>query len=81
MRLFIAIPMDETMAKALLQTQEIFRMQGIKGNYTPRENMHLTLAFIGEYGDPDEVMDALENVSFRSFRIRLNQIGTFGDLP
>lgn len=80
MRLFIAIPMNPEMKEALLMIQEAFRKKGIKGSYTSRENLHLTLAFIGEYGDPDEVMDALEQVRFAPIEIRLDQVGCFGDL-
>ena len=53
MRLFIAINLNETMKQTLLDIQNAMRGCGIEGNYTPEENMHLTLAFIGEYEDPD----------------------------
>ena len=80
MRLFIAIPTNPKLKESLLNIQETFRREGIQGHYTPQENLHLTLAFIGEYGDPDEVMDALEAIRFAPFTIRLNQVGCFGDL-
>ena len=53
---------------------------GIKGNYTSEENLHLTLAFIGEYKDPRYVMDVLEGLSFNSFPMELEGFGNFGDL-
>ncbi len=53
---------------------------GIKGNYTSEENLHLTLAFIGEYHDPEYVMDVLEGLSFNSFLMELEGFGNFGDL-
>lgn len=80
MRLFIAIPMNAKVKESLLTTQEAFRHEGIQGNYTPQENFHLTLAFIGEYGDPDKVMEALEGIRFVPFTIRLDQVGCFDDL-
>lgn len=80
MRLFIAVPMNYIMKEALLNLQETFRKDGIRGNYTPEENLHLTLAFIGEYSDPDAVMDALEGIRFAPFQIRLDQVGCFSDL-
>lgn len=52
MRLFIAALLSEAMKDSVEEVQEELRIQGVKGNYTTRENMHLTLAFIGEYGDP-----------------------------
>ncbi len=50
------------------------------GNYTSEENLHLTLAFIGEYGNPDEVLQAMERVRFRPFDMKLDGYGKFGDL-
>ena len=62
MRLFIAINLDDNIRDALAEMQESMRRQGVRGNYTKIENLHLTLAFIGEYGDPDAVNEALASV-------------------
>ena len=80
MRLFIAIQLNEEMRNLLSDIQDSYRSMAVRGNYTPAENLHLTLAFIGEYDDPGKVLDALENVSFQPFRISLSRIGCFGDL-
>lgn len=80
MRLFIAINLSDAMKDALINTQCEMYDRGVRGNYTKEENLHLTLAFIGEYSDPQFVMDALEAVSFRPFVLRLNGFGNFGDL-
>lgn len=80
MRLFIAIQFDRTVLDALTKFQEAMKAQGVTGNYTRRENLHLTLAFIGDYGNPDEVLDAMEQVSFRPFPVRLEGVGNYGDL-
>ena len=68
------------MVDALTEYQKKLRKIGAVGNYTKEENLHLTLAFVGEYGNPDEVLDAMEQVEFRPFEIRLDGIGNFGDL-
>ena len=80
MRLFIAIQLSEEMKDLIGNVQDAYRRSGVRGNYTPRENLHLTLAFIGEYGDPDEVLDAMERVSFQPFEITMDRLGSFGDL-
>ena len=80
MRLFIAIQLSENIKESIRNVQEEFREQGVKGNYTSYENMHLTLAFIGEYGDPDTVLDAMDKVRFSEFEMKMNTVGHFTDL-
>ena len=80
MRLFIAIQLTEEMKAAICDVQKQFKDRGVKGNFTPAENMHMTLAFIGEYNDPDRVLDALQAVSFAPFNIDMDRVGSFGDL-
>ena len=80
MRLFIAVELSDPMKDALEQIQADMRRRSVRGNYTPRGNLHLTLAFIGEYADPDAVLDAMETVPFAPFPLRLEGFGHFGDL-
>jgi 2'-5' RNA ligase len=42
-----------------------------------RENMHLTLAFIGDYDDPDLVRSVIDSIEIRPFDIRLSGVGAF----
>ena len=77
MRLFIAIQFEETFKQALLDVQRAFKNCGIKGNYTKPENLHLTLAFIGEYGNPQKILDALNDIEFTPLELSLNEIGQF----
>ena len=80
MRLFIAINFDDNIRNALEEMQESMRRQGFRGNYTRTENLHLTLAFIGEHGDPDAVNEALTSVPAEPFRLALRGYGNFGNL-
>ncbi|MBR5421832.1 MAG: RNA 2',3'-cyclic phosphodiesterase [Lachnospiraceae bacterium] len=80
MRLFIAIQFEQNILDALTDLQDELRSRGVSGNYTKRENLHITLAFIGDYGDPDEVLEAMEQVDFRPIRISLDGVGSFGEL-
>lgn len=76
MRLFVAIRLDQNMRAALADMQRQMRDQHVSGNYTPDENMHLTLAFIGDYPDPDDV----PLPEFTPFEISLSGYGCFGEL-
>jgi len=80
MRLFIAIQLNDEMKDALVRIQDAMKRQGVTGNFTKRENLHLTLAFIGEYPDPEDVRDAMEQVGVGDFAISLDGVGAFGDL-
>ena len=80
MRLFIAIQLDKNFKDALTAVQSALRSNRVGGNYTKIENLHLTLAFIGEYGDPDRVLDVMRTVPLEPISIRLDGFGCFGDL-
>jgi 2'-5' RNA ligase len=48
MRLFFAVNFDNTVKERLLEIQARLSSQSIRGNFTRQENLHLTLAFLGE---------------------------------
>jgi len=48
MRLFIAVNFDNAVKERLLEIQAQLRSQCVRGNFTRPENLHLTLAFLGE---------------------------------
>jgi 2'-5' RNA ligase len=54
--------------------------RGVRGNATVPENMHLTLAFIGDFDDPELVKEIVESIEIKPFEIRLRGIGAFRDL-
>lgn len=80
MRLFIAINLSEPMRAALVRAQNELHDHGVRGSYTPEENLHLTLAFLGEVPDAGPVLEALSPVSFTAFELCLEGMGRFGDL-
>lgn len=80
MRLFIAISLSPEIRGALRKVQDEMFDRGVRGHFTPEANMHLTLAFIGDYPDPEPVLDALAEVEFTPFSLSLDGIGSFGDL-
>ena len=80
MRLFIAIQLSDGIRNSLSAVQTHLRDHGVRGNYTKTENLHLTLAFIGEYSDPDNVLEAIRSVPFTPFPMRIEGFGSFGDL-
>ena len=80
MRLFIAIQLSDAIRASLRDTQEQLIRRGVRGNFTSPENLHLTLAFIGEYSSPDDVLDAMSGVHFMPFPLALEGFGCFRNL-
>ena len=81
MRTFIAIELEddvqEHLANIQTETQKLCR----RGNYTPKENFHLTLHFLGEVEEED--LDYLQEAIFetarrnRPFTLTLDKVGFF----
>ena len=80
MRLFIAAKLDDALTDKITDYQARLKELDITGNYTKKENMHITLAFIGDYDDPDKVLTAMKNSSFKPLKLSLDGIGHFGEL-
>lgn len=80
MRLFIAVEFEDSVKEALIKLQSEWKAMGMRGNFTPPANLHITLAFIGDYGNPDRILDIMNSVPFSPFSIRLDGIGNFDDL-
>ena len=68
------------MTDALVSLQDAMRRWGVSGNYVAPDNLHLTLAFIGEYADPYDVSEVMEQIGFEPFSIRLSGMGSFENL-
>ena len=80
MRLFVAIQLSDTIRDSLSAVQTYLRDHGVRGNYTKLENLHLTLAFIGEYSDADSALEVIRSVPFAPFPMRIEGFDSFGDL-
>lgn len=80
MRLFVAIQLNQSVKQPAKDVQDTFKQFGVRGNYTSQENLHITLAFIGEYGDPNAVIDALKSVRFTPFAVTIDEVGSFDEL-
>jgi len=92
MRLFVAIPFSAGVRRGLLTAVESLRTQALSAqrrsgrsapgpSFTQAENLHLTLAFIGETERVDEARAALaDTVLPARFSITVAGSGRFGEL-
>ncbi|MBF8981922.1 RNA 2',3'-cyclic phosphodiesterase [Lutibacter sp. B2] len=81
MRVFIAIEFEEKIKNYLSNQQQIIKENSIKGNFTRKENFHLTLQFIGEVKREEihilkEVIDKARS-NTNGFQLFLKNIGRF----
>jgi len=79
MRLFIAVNFNGEIKDQILVLQEQLRDQSLRGNFTRPENLHLTLAFLGE--TPEEKIGSIcriiEDIKTPPFEIRFSRTGCF----
>lgn len=79
MRLFAALLFDEAFRASLAGAMRSLRRAGVTGGFTPPENLHLTLAFIGETSRVDEAKAAIASLELSPVELKLDCIGRFGD--
>ena len=77
MRIFIAIRFTEAFKEPIFEAQDALRDNGVRGNFTLPENLHLTLAFIGETDKVDDIKAAVKEVFFVPFEIKTGRLGCF----
>ena len=80
MRLFFAVPFPAEVRTQLQAFQRQLREAGVSGNFTRPENLHLTLAFLGETPRLREAARVLAAVDDRAFPLTVAGLGRFGDL-
>ena len=77
MRVFIAIRFSQEFKEPIFEAQDALRDNGVRGNFTLPENLHLTLAFIGETDRVDDIKAAVKEVVFEPFEIKTGRLGCF----
>jgi len=80
MRLFIAINLDDKTKSALLALRDELRSRSEYGSFTQPENLHLTLAFLGECSAEQAAAAeaAMDMVNFGRFDLVIDRVGRFG---
>ena len=79
MRLFTAINFTDEIKNDLMSIIETMRSQ-VNANYTLRNNLHMTLVFIGETNKSNEIISNLNKIKFDPFSIEFSGHGKFRDI-
>ena len=77
MRLFIAINFDDEIKDYICKVIQSVKNHAIKGNFTRRENYHLTLVFIGETKNIDNAKHAIDIIDAKPFELCIAGLGKF----
>ena len=80
MRLFLSIDFSDEIKNILTHAMRQLKRQSSSANFTREENLHLTLAFIGETENCDAAVRAMETIKMQPFDITVSGFGNFGDL-
>ena len=80
MRLFVAVQLEEKLKSSILETMREMKNTGIRGRYAFKDNLHITLAFIGETDHLKDAIKAVRSVKVTPFTITLSKVGSFRDL-
>jgi 2'-5' RNA ligase len=90
MRLFAGIPLDAAARAFVAAAVDALKHEGVRARWTPAENWHVTLAFLGDVDDTaaPAIATAFRSViarpvlgqaSLASFSLHLSTIGAFPD--
>lgn len=81
MRLFVAILFHKEVKDYLENIMKQFKKSSVSGNYVDYNNLHITLAFLGELSSDEkarEAMDlAVDKAGVKEFSITINGLGKF----
>ena len=77
MRLFIAINLNKELKDGLCHTMQRLKEHTLQGIFTLRENLHLTLVFIGETTKASSIRQAMDKVRVKPFSMSIGGLGRF----
>jgi len=79
LRLFIAVNFGAETLANLIALREELRSRSRSGSFSRDENLHLTLAFIGEVNPAkaDKIKTIIDTIAFAPFDATIDRLGTF----
>lgn len=81
MRVFVGIKLENNLKIKLLKIGEYLYQNGVRGNFTSKDNFHVTLSFIGEVNNEgiENIKKIIEEISLEKFDIEVVSIRKFKD--
>lgn len=82
MRVFIAIDLPENVKARIFHKFELFQNKNLfKGKFVAKENLHLTLKFLGNVPNEklEEIKKKLRSIEFEKFECGIGKVGVFNE--
>lgn len=81
MRIFIGIKLDDCLEE-IIKIQEGLKLLDPEANYTKKDNIHMTLAFLGELLERDvlKLKNILDRIDYFSFEIETLKVKRMRDM-
>lgn len=76
-RLFLAVLLKEDIKDKLCDVTARLKEASMQGNFSPRENLHITLAFLGETNRLTDIRQVMDSVTEQAFPIEIEKLGSF----
>lgn len=79
LRLFLAINFEERIKASVAEVTERLKAQAVKGTFTKKQNLHLTLVFLGVISQKrfPLIREAMDEVNVESFSLAMQDFGKF----
>lgn len=82
MRTFIGISLSDVALTRCVKLQEGLAKSGVRGNFTAKSNIHVTLEFLGEQNEENikKIIKIMENIDFNKFSIKITKLTDLKDM-
>ena len=77
MRLFLAVLLEEEIKDKLCSVIGQLKEASVQGDFTPRENLHITLVFLGETNRLSEIRHVMDKITEKTFPLDIKNLGSF----
>lgn len=78
-KLFIAVNFNDKVKEKIFKKIELIKEVSLKGRFVEKENLHLTLVFLGEVDDDllPRIIEITEKIQGSTFNLELSGLGKF----
>lgn len=77
MNFFVSVNFSQRVRKNVNIVTNQLKTSEVTGNFTRKENLHLTLAFLGNDYSKQQVIKALDHINIQAFDLTLTSLGQF----